>query len=180
MSSLRNSYRAAAGAQDLPRSVFMTTDGQPEGPNDMALDFSVTPGKFYVQPPPGFIWEVKHIDVTISDSGSPAIDGYGSIGPGVVINGFQFFIEVFGFEIPIALPIVDNIGYVSRSSNYDLITFGAGSRVLVYKELFNAYANGILLNGNRNEKFGVNLSDNYSTLEAHTSVIKIASSRNSF
>ena len=171
MSSLRQSYGRVSDTKGIVlRSA--TDDGIIGLNHDAAVDGSITPVKFWVQPLPNEFFELTKTTVGISDSGNPSVQDYGSI-VGPLANGIQFFIELNGQEILFGPPIDSNVELINRAPEVQEIQFSGSVRLRVHTfDLLDHTSRGVTLNGATNDKFGVVIRDDLSSLVTHTFTIK--------
>ena len=70
MSSLRQTYRKIAPGPITPILRPMTLDGLAMGDGDQAVDGSITPVRFYVQPPDNDDWRISAFTMAVSGTGA--------------------------------------------------------------------------------------------------------------
>ena len=172
MSSLRNSYYNLTKTEQSILLRDMTLDGSPAGNPNANVDGSVTPVKFYITPSANQDIEVVQVGIEVSDSGNPGLDDYGNIA-GPLLNGIQFFVEVDGVEVNVFNPLTSNRELINLGPVVERAAFSGSTVVNLYS--FNAWQHaksGLMIRGDRNEKFGVKINDNLSSLIAHTFVVK--------
>ena len=170
MSSLRNTYNRLCPNSKRAFSRTLTDDGLVTGNNDMDVDGSVTPVRRYIQPLPEETFNIEEVSITISDNGSSSNADYGSVS-GPLTNGTVFFVERDGVQQIVSEVFDENDDFVLASASFEIFTF-TGVRVIVYRDLFNNYSNGIFLNGATNDKFGLIIRDDLSSLVEHISLVK--------
>ncbi len=172
MSSLRNSYDRIVNDKSNLFTAFITDDGTGNDASNENLntDGSITPVKFWIEPEDNQVMVIQQVSFTISDGGAPAYSDYGSIA-GPLANGTIFFIEQNGVERFISRPIDENDDLIPLSKTFDIITFNA-ERIIVFRDLFSEYSEGIRLDGAKNEKFGVYIRDNLAPLTEHNCHVK--------
>lgn len=171
MSSLRNNYHRQSSGRKKPFSRYCSSDGSPGGEGHMGVNGSITPVEFYVAPEPGEIMVVDHVAVVLSDNGVPAHNDYGNI-PGPLPNGTVFFTVINGVYQQLVSVFNENDDFVSTSSSFDLIDFSNTVRMLVYRNLVSDYSEGVKLNGDNGDRFGVKIQDDLTTLLEHKCKIK--------
>lgn len=171
MSSLRNAYHRVALSQFNFLQRNLTTNGLLTGNENANVNGSVTPVKFYTQPPTGIFYNIVAGVFAVSDGGSTSINDYGAI-DGPLANGVQVFIEKDGVETLIGNPIKSNRGLHDIGPNIQTTAFSAVDLRVYNFDIFNYYPRGIQLNGNTNDKFGVIIQDDISTLNTHTVGVK--------
>ena len=177
-SSLRGSFPRITGElqglSGLYYNRFLTSDGDPDGPNSFAVDGSITPVEFYVAPDPGYYWSVDEIQLVIADGGSPDWDDYGNI-IGPLPNGCTFFAEYDGVRIDFP-PIQRNTDYMTSASGFqffELAGGGTGPRIMMYNELLTKHAPpaqyNFLFDGDSagGDRFGFVVNDDLTTLDYH-------------
>lgn len=171
MSSLRDSYGKVSGTKGIVlRSA--TDDGVIGSNNDANVNGSIIPVKFWVQPLVNEIFELTLTTVSISDGGNPAVNDYGGI-VGPLTNGIQFFIELDGQEILFGPTITSNRELINRAPTIQQIQFAASIRLRTHTfNLLDHTPAPIILNGALNEKFGIIIQDDLSSLVAHNITIK--------
>lgn len=172
MSSLRNNYDRLTPGSKTAFSLFLTDDGTGDftANENLDADGSVTPLKFWLQPKPEEIMVLSHVAVTLSDTGTPTNSDYGGV-PGPLANGTVFFIERNGQERFIGRTLNENDDYIPISRTFDIVGF-VSVRVLVYRDILSEYSNGLRLDGSKNEKFGLYIRDDLSTLTEHNCFVK--------
>ncbi len=169
MSSLRKNYSKVSGTEVSSFLRQATLDGSLSGNADSNVNGSITPVEFWIQPDTNEIFEIAQISLTLSDSGNPSLEDYGSI-IGPLSNGVQMFVELNGVKF--------NFG-TSFKNNKELITLGASeyfketfsSSVETSTHIFNAkeFAKrlGVRLNGKTQDKFGIRVQDDLTGLTSH-------------
>ena len=165
MSSLRNIHAELTNKPFAPFSETFTLNGDEVTENAIG-DYSAAPVDFYVAPPVGVIWEMSVIKLEIGDNGAIAHDNYGGIP--ALINGIQFFSEKGGVRtVTTVPPIKSNSRLITASTHLEVLPFDGGVESLIFEFDFSSFADSILLNGDTDDKYGVILNDNFSTLVAH-------------
>jgi len=171
-SSLRNSYHRQTPASKDAFVRPVTDDGTILGASSLAINGSLTPVEFWIQPTSIEFMTIEQINVVISDVGGPAATDYGNLS-GPLANGLQFFVDlVIGKSDLVPVCLHSNQELVLISSTFDVSDFAAGSRVLKYRDLLNEYSVGFELDGSRDEKLGVRVQDDLSALGVHRCFIK--------
>lgn len=174
MSSLRNAYDRLSPDTSTIISRYITDDGTDSGNSNMNVNGSITPVDFFIQAQPGETISIQQINVTITDSGNPAINDYGSV-VGPLTNGSLFFIDIMGFRIESTFSFHRNIDFVLNSRNFNITQFSGSNRVISYQEILNDFSQGIFLDGDKNTKFGFTVKDDLSTLVDHKCIVKALS-----
>ena len=171
MSSLKNAYDRVSLSERGFILRNLTTNGLIGGTQEAAVDGSVTPVKYYIQPLEGEVYILNTVSVVVSDGSSVGLTDYGSI-PGPLTNGIRFFSEKDGVETLLGLTFKSNqqlvdLGPVRDRIRYNSIILSA------YDFNINQYADrGFLLNGNKNDKYGVIIQDDLSSLTSQTFAVK--------
>ena len=172
MSSLKNAYDRVSLSERGFILRNLTTNGLIAGTQEAAVDGSVTPVKYYIQPLAGEVYILNTVSIVVSDgTSSVGLTDYGSI-PGPLTNGIRFFSEKDGIETLLGLTFKSNqqlvdLGPVRDRIRYNSIILSA------YDFNINQYADrGFLLNGNKNDKYGVIIQDDLSGLTSQTFAVK--------
>ena len=175
MSSLKNNYYKISGETNNPASRAMTDDGTISGNDEIIGDYSVTEGRFWIQPPADEDWLVAGFTIAVSDAGNKARTDYGAITGGLT-NGVNFFVEQEGVEIVVTQgnPIKDNQGLVRNGREFQLIDFDGQDDTIFTSDLLLAYSDGFVLRGGLSEKFGVLLNDDFTSLTQHQVFTKLS------
>lgn len=171
MSSLRNAYGQVSGTRGIVlRSA--TVDGIIGNDNNAAVNGAITPVKLWVQPLVNQIFKLSLTTVSLSDGGNPGLDDYGSI-VGPLPNGIQFFIELKGQEILFGPPIESNRELINRAPILQEVQFAGSIRLRTHTfNLLDHTIATVNLDGSTNDKFGIIIQDDLSSLSAHNFTIK--------
>ena len=174
MSSLRKNYGLIAGGDGEIYSATMSSDGTPAGSFSLAVDGSVTPAEFWIQPPPTLKIAVRATNVLIGDNGASDIDEYGNVP--ALANGTVFWGEFDGVKEDLALnPFMTNGDWLTNGLDVFAVNLGGGGggdRVITIREPFSAYSRGFILDGSKGEKFGIRIRDDLSSLVFHECEVK--------
>ena len=172
MSSLKNAYDRVSLSEKTFILRNLTTNGLIAGVQEAAVNGSVIPVKYYIQPLTNEVYELSIVSIVVSDGGSSiAINNYGSI-TGPLTNGIRFFTEINGTETLLGLGFKSNKQLVDLGPDRDSISYNAVT-LSVYDFNINRYTeNGIILNGGNNDKFGVIVQDDLSDLTSQTFAVK--------
>lgn len=150
---------------------FLTQDGTIGGNANANGDYSVTPARFFVQPPPGILYILRRLFVSLKDQQKIVGDGWGANGSPLT-NGISVNVRDGAGNLR-----ADFLGGRTIKSNTDwgfladgvqLISFGAGDQL--FRARFEAAVSGspIVLRGDLGENFGVDFSDDVSFIQATT------------
>lgn len=172
MSSLRDNYSRITDSEAGVLIRALSDDGLVTGNRDANVNGSVTSVRFWTQPPPTMEYVISQAAIEVSDQGNPGIDDYGTIA-GPLVNGIQFYIEHDGVETLVGLPLNSNREILQLFPNQQSVQFAGGvSLALLGFDILTHSKSPFVLNGNTNDKFGIIVSDDLSTLVAHTVSIK--------
>jgi len=172
MSSLRNDYSRITNSELGVLIRPVSIDGTLGGDTDMMVDGSSVPVKFWVQPLPTTRFIITQASIEISDNGNPELDDYGSV-MGPIPNGLQFFTEIDGVENLFPTPLKSNSEIIQLFPDIVIVPF-QGS-VMLRTHSFDGLEHShsfIELNGNTNDKFGVIIQDDFTTLTCHSVGVK--------
>tara|TARA_R110000822_G_scaffold84867_3_gene199045 strand:- start:26086 stop:26562 length:477 start_codon:yes stop_codon:yes gene_type:complete len=150
----------------------MTIDGNSTGDSNAAVDGSITPVRFYVQPPPNLKFELVQVSIEVSDSGLLNIDSYGNVA-GPLANGIQFFTIFNGVEKLDLNPFRSNRQLITLGPTVTQVPFAGNVNVNTYS--FNVWEHieqGPVISGNNNDRFGVIIQDDLRDLMNHTITVK--------
>lgn len=171
MSSLRNSYDRVALSEEFFLFRNLTDDGLIDGNQESNVDGSVTPVKFFTQPPEDRFYSIRTAAIHVSDSGSVKIDDYGSIS-GPLPNGLVFYVLINGEERILGPGFKSNrdlseLGPIITRQNYSNV-----STITYEFDISPIAKRGIQLVGSRGDQFGIIVRDDLSTLVSHVVAIK--------
>ena len=173
MSSLKQSYRQIALREVTPILRPMTTDGTAGGDPNNEVDGSITPVKFWVQPEGTEDWRISQFTMAVSGTGAETRTGYGTIVAGLT-NGIDFFVEIDGVEqiVTVGAPLQNNQDLLRNGRDFGLFNFtGADDTIFVRDNLLD-FSMGFVLRGSLNEKFGIIVNDDLTTLVQHQVFVK--------
>lgn len=172
MSSLRNSYSRITDSELGIVLRAMTDDGVLGTNANAAVNGSITPVDFWVQPPPTTEFVLNRLAIEVSDGGNPGLDDYGAI-TGPLPNGIQFFIERDTVKEDFGGPITSNREIVSIFPEVEILPFAGSIQLRLYSfDVFTHSNSPVVLQGNTNDKFGVTIQDNLLTLANHSFSVK--------
>ena len=166
MSSLRNNYGRVALPPRNPFNFSLTDDGTQTGGKDAAVDGSVTPVDFFFTAIPTLCLTLNRIGCIISDVGNSNFQDYGSV-TGPLANGVEFFVVLDGNENVFNTKVQRTIDYLSLGSSVNFVELSGSDRIVTYSFALLEYSQGVTLNGNRGDKFGVRINDNLTGLSVH-------------
>lgn len=169
MSALRDNYGRIVDQDrtiQLPIYRPLTLDGTFTGDRDMAVNGSVTPVEFYVQPEPNRDFHIKTFIAAVTDSGNAAFTDYGSVS-GPLPNGISFFIVTDGQEIPLTLNIKRNIDWAEFANISNVTSYSGNVNLTTHKANLWENSDGLYLDGKAGDRFGIRINDDVSTLAAH-------------
>lgn len=174
MSSLRDQYDRVALPTGLPFNQNMTLNG--DGTTvDMATDYSGVSGpvRFYIQPPASRDLVINTITLLVSDKGAPDIDGWGSIGTSLSVGVRLFFENPNGIIYDDAY-LNSNRDLSRGAGGFQLLEFG-NIRVIRYSRQYVPFGGFLELRSDQPEdKFGVELHDDFSTLDEMSASVNAA------
>ncbi len=172
MSSLRNTYSQITGTEVSTLLRIMTLDGDPMGDGDMAVDGSITPVEFFIQPSVGLQFHSTITSIEVSDSGTPVLEDYGSI-TGPLANGIQFFIDFNGVITDIFAPIKSNRDLLNLAPDLSRADFAGNQSVEIYTFDIKRHSDSFVnLYSSTADRFGVRIQDDLTSLEAHSVTVK--------
>jgi hypothetical protein len=167
MSSLRNSYELITNSN---RGVYgtreLTIDGIQGSDNNLAVNGAATPVDFWYQPAPGDLFRIDVINVTITDNGAPEFDNYGNVA-GPLANGTRFFQERGGVRVYSDATYNTNVDWITVATTSEIFDMAVTQRIIVYRAEFQRFASGPVYVGDSGDKFGIQISDDLSTLTLH-------------
>jgi len=102
----------------MPVSVsrFLDTNGDGTGTKNAAVNGSVTPAQFFIQPPPGKSFFIKGLDIRVVDAGLLLPEGYGALA------ALSTGIQLLRYK-PEPVNMLDGVNVVRH---YDWLTFSQG------------------------------------------------------
>lgn len=125
---------------------------------------------FSLGPPPGVIWRIRRVIVTIKDAGSFDADSYGN---GIVLaNGIEAWFrqgteDIFPFVDPDELTIKTNSHWAGICYDFRVDNYGVGDNVGVARFSFDRVGGEIELIGNQGDNLAIYLNDDFSALTGH-------------
>ena len=150
------------------KEIFMhrlSTTGNGDGLTNMAVDGSVTPVTFYIQPPAGEIWRVARWMIQIIDTKNFDVGGWGSLSP--LTNGLTAQAIINGITSDlISYPLHTNGDIAGVGFDFQLHTFGNTEDILLARWTFTKMGQFFRLNGDNSDKLQVTIQDNISALSA--------------
>lgn len=169
MSSLRNNYPKVSLTTPTNRVRRLTDDGTGvTGISNMIGNYSVTPKVFWIQPPIGVLWTLQEVGLVVNGVANGQLADYGSIAGGLT-NGIKFFLEIDGQEIDVtgSSNFKTNSDIVSNGGRFNGMEFGGSKRLdsIWFPQLPDTEV--VVLDGDKNMKFGIRLNDNFTTLIQH-------------
>lgn len=146
---------------------FLTLDGTPEGDYDMAQDFSVTEGVFYIQPPPGRAYILSSFITSIEASMIASSDDYANIADGLT-NGIDLSVtsDAIPYKSLLPAPIKNNGDLFSTVGDTSIENF-PGNNIDLLTSKFISVTSQFTLVGSINERLNVVINDDLSSLESH-------------
>jgi hypothetical protein len=113
------------GVEDFifPLRQFLTSDGEPDGPNDMRVDGSVTPVDFFIKAINGADRYINRLSIIIADQ-SATLNQFGAIGS--LTNGMDFFYDSDRGQLTIAEALDTNFEFI-RLAQGDPAFRGSGT-----------------------------------------------------
>lgn len=166
MSSLRNYYTQMTKPRGVYATRELTSDGTQAGSRDMNVDGSLTSVQFWYQPQPTDLFRVDAVHLSITDNGEPGYDEYGSI-PGPLPNGTRIFVERDGVLQYWNRIYRTNEDWITVATASDIYEMAITSRIVVYRAEFSRFATGELFSGRTNDRFGIEINDDLTTLQVH-------------
>lgn len=145
----------------IPFFQYLTAAGNGTGSIDANLDFSVTPGEFYIQPASNEILWVSRFALTLADAGVPSDSDFGALS--TLTNGIDFRVTINGVTTSIVAgnKVRTNRGLLGISENTTLISLGGNAFFLQAQGVFvSSLGIPVSLFGDANDRFSVVLNDN--------------------
>jgi hypothetical protein len=170
MSSLRNRYWRIGNPVRLPIQRTLTDDGTLAGDNEANVDGSVSPVDFFYQAEPNRQVSINKIGVVVRDGGNTMIDNYGAI-TGPLPNGTSFFTVSNSIEIPLTPIIKSTADFFGVGASAEFIQLSGTSRLAVYNFTLFQFSDGIGLNGDNGDIFGMRVNDDLTELVLHQAFI---------
>lgn len=155
---------------------FLDKDGDGTGDVNATEDYSdvgLGRTRFYIQPPPGRIYVIETLIVSMSDVGSMDSNAYGN--NITLTNGVHIHVEAgtppdetLIHHVAHLLPILTNGDYIHNVPNIEIVRFGQGNEHLSIPFNFKRdYGVPIRLDGNAEEYLALWLHDDFTGLEEH-------------
>lgn len=167
MSSLRASYGKIANPMVTPIQESLTLDGTSSGSNNAAVLGTLgTPVEFYYQALPNTIATINKVGYAVGDVGNTGYDDYGTI-TGPLVNGINFFTELDGVVSTFPVVVRAAVDFFDIGANVEIVELSGNKRIADYSFRLLNYSQGIVLNGDRGDKFGVRIRDNLTSLPHH-------------
>ena len=163
------------GAYNLPFPIkrYLDTNGDGTGTKNANGDYSVTPGRFYIQPPAGVIYLLDELLIHLVDTGAFAASDYGNIAGGLT-NGVQLFAKRNGvtiFDLLDGVTIMNNgqFGHISADMSFPNWASSGGSITVGFKT--SAYGLQFPLNGDTADSLEAILTDDLTGLLDHHFIV---------
>jgi len=152
-----------SGSQKELIYKFLDTNGDGTGSINMAIDASVTPSTYYIQPPAGEVWRIARWMLYVQDAKGFDVDKWGN---GIVLtNGIVPRIKQGGVITNMLQVPIYNSGDVAQVAyDLELKTFGTADDILVARWTFSKAGQYVRLVGDDGDQLQVYLNDNLSTL----------------
>lgn len=147
---------------------YLDTNGDGTGTKNANGDYSITAEEFYTQPPPGEVFYLTRLIVSIEDSGALNAGGYG--GGAALSNGITITKEENGtpvIDLVDGIPIDHNGAWGRYAFDTEPVDFGTGNKFFHVRWTFERTGTLIVLSGNELERLVVGLSDDLSGLASH-------------
>ena len=152
---------------------FLSTNGDGSGDINANGDYSVTPGEFYISPPPYHKAVLERMILEIEDTNGFASTDYGNI-TGALPNGVRIQALKGGVvqcEYDGGQPITTNAGWSTIMYDVDVKTWGPGNELLVGRFTFAKSGSPCILNG-PDWRLRALLNDNLTGLVAHKFMVQ--------
>ncbi len=159
-----------AHRDNFPLDKTLDENGDGTGNRSAIGNYSlISPGIFFIQPPPNEIYVINTIIITILDNGTQNYNDYGSIGGGLS-NGILVDIsDDTGIvrDLTSGLPLINNFRLTVSSSEYRAVNYDGG--IDAFQGIWNLNINQapIKLYGDQGTRLNVTCRDNLSTLVGH-------------
>ena len=154
--------------KDAYEDIFfqrLSDNGKDDGNTNMAVDGSVTPKEFYIQPNDGEIFMLARTMITVQDEKGFDVGTYGGNGLPALANGMQVVIKKDGVERDILKFNIKDTGTIA-SIAYDLTLhdFGNTDDIIAARWTFTKAGRFIMLNGSKGDFFKIIINDNLSDM----------------
>jgi len=160
----------STGNQKKPLFEFLSIEGDGTGLHDANGNY-VTSGTeiFYLQPPAGEIYRISRMMVTVEDSTGMQAQEYGNLGNALAEGVVVRVQDDSGLKLNITngFPVKTNAEWAKYCFDVELKTWGAGDELLAVRWTFLKTGQFIRLDGDKNERIEVVLSDNLAGLVHH-------------
>jgi hypothetical protein len=151
---------------------LLSTNGDGTGVTSMNVDGSVTPVKFYIQPPSNKTYILRRMNVQAIDGNFNNASLYGTV---TLTNGMRIYIENDGGiikEYTDGFTIKRNHDWALLSGVDAPAIGGAGSDALLIRWTFANGCSYIKLNGSKNERLVLEVTDNMTGLDDQLSQVQ--------
>lgn len=155
---------------------YLDTNGDGTGDENAIGDYGTTPDVFFIQPAEGQIMLLSRIIVFVEDAKGFLADIYGGSLAPALTNGITMkVVDDKGTQIDLTngQPIKTNSQWSQICYDAQLIDWGAGSNdAMAVRFTFAKSGSVIRLEGDKNERFEIGLSDSMVHLEKHTFMVQ--------
>ena len=142
---------------------YLDTNGDGSGTKNANGDYSSTAQDFCIKPPPGKIYVIHRVIVSVEDSTAMQAQEWANFGAALT-NGIEIKVKTASevlVDITDGVPITTN-GNLSRVCyDVDIKTWGAGNELLVARFTFAKSGKPLSLNGSKGEMLAFELSDDF-------------------
>jgi hypothetical protein len=148
---------------------YLSTNGDGTGDIDAISDYSSGETQFFILPPENEIWQIERLMVSVFSDNGFEPDTYGNLSPlpnGLILDKRMGTDNVV-IDITSSVPIKDNKGWAILAYDAKVNQWGKDKELLSCRFTF-AKTGGVLrLNGNKNERLILTVSDDLTGLLSH-------------
>jgi len=148
-------------------SQFLTLDGTPSGDANMAQDFSISQGEFFIQPPEDRAYILTSFITSIEASSINSSTDYGNINGGLP-NGIHLFVnsDLVPNSALIPSPVKNNGDLFSTVGQTTIENF-SGNNIDLLTSKFIGGVSQLVIVGSIHERVRVLINDDLSGLTSH-------------
>jgi len=170
MSSLLSSYGRITRDNGRPFTATLTSTGNNSGDINMNVDGSSVPVEFWYAPLENETIVVRGLTITVGFIGATKADEYGNV-LGPLPNGVRVYVERDGIKTYSNLLLRNNSDLARGSISLNVIAF-SNSNLIVYQQNFGTFSDSYLLKGDTNDRFGIEIRDDLTSLDLHECEIR--------
>lgn len=155
----------SSGSQKELLFMRLDTNGDGTGTQDMAVDASLSPIKYFIKPPAGEVWRVARWMLYVQDTKGFDVGLWGN---GVVLtNGIVPKIKQNGVERNMTPMAIKSSGNIAEMA-YDMTlhTFGSADDILVARWTFTKAGQYLRLDGDLGDELQVIINDDLTGLSS--------------